>query len=98
MSMLARKNASGAMTTAPGIRYGRSASGTCPRKAPSASGAPAYISTLAEVTRPTRECQLGNGSRNSRPARNATIRLTHGMPFLSTFWKGCGKYRLRARP
>ena len=44
----------------------------------------------AEVTRPTSECQLGNGSRNSSPNRNAMIRLNHGMPFLSTLAKSCG--------
>ena len=83
-------NASGASTAAAGIRYGRGASGTWPRNAPSDSGAPAYISTLAEVTRPTRECQLGNGSRNSRPNRNAMIRLNQGTPFRSTLAKSCG--------
>ena len=56
-----------------------------------ASGAPAYISTLALVTRLTRECQLGNGSRKTSPAKNATIRLIHGTPFLSTLVKACGK-------
>ena len=54
------------------------------------SGAPAYISTLALVTRPTSDFQLGNGSRNSRPNANAMIRLNHGTPFRSTHWKICG--------
>ncbi len=56
-----------------------------------ASGAPAYISTLAPVTRLTSECQLGKGSRKNSPATKATIRLTHGMPFLSTLVMTCGK-------
>jgi hypothetical protein len=36
---------------------------------------PAYISTLAPVIRPTRECQLGNGSKKNSPMMNAVIRL-----------------------
>ena len=77
-------------TPAAGIRYGRDASGTWPRKAPRESGAPAYISTLAPVIRPTSECQLGNGSRKSRPNRNAKISPTHGMPLAETLPKICG--------
>src|SRR5215468_5124625 len=98
MIRLAMTNASGESTTATGSRYGRSASGTVRRNAPSDSGAPAYISTLAEVTSPTSDFQLGNGSRNSKPAPNAKIRLTHGIPRLSTQPKICGKYRFLARP
>src|SRR5713101_6035534 len=98
MIRLAMVNAGGAITAAPGIRYGRDASGTCLRNAPRDSGAPAYISTEAEVTRPTSECQLGKGSRKSRPNRNARIRLTHGTPRLSTLAKICGKYRFLASP
>ena len=90
MSRSATANAAGASTAAAGIRYGRLASGTWPRNAPTDSGAPAYISTLAPVIRPTSECQLGNGSRNSSPIRNAKISPTHGMPFLSTLPKICG--------
>src|ERR1035438_4222738 len=67
MSRLATMNATGLSTAAPGTRYGRCRSGTCPRNAPIDSGAPAYISTDAPVTRPTSECQLGNGSRKTRP-------------------------------
>jgi hypothetical protein len=48
------------------------------------------MSTLAEVTRPTRECQLGKGSRNSRPNRNAMIKLNQGTPRLFTLVKICG--------
>src|SRR5215467_10411150 len=98
MSRFAMQNASGARTTAPGSRYGLSASGTWRRNAPSDSGAPAYISTLADVTSPTRALQLGNGSRNTRPKTNAMIRLNHGMPRLSTQPKNGGKYRFLDRP
>src|SRR5215470_14193371 len=98
MIRLAITNASGASTAAPGTRYGRSASGTCLRSAPRDSGAPAYISTLADVTSPTRELQLGNGSRNTRPNTNERIRLNHGMPRLSTQPKNGGKYRFLDRP
>src|SRR5262252_4319627 len=98
MIRLEMMNATGAITEAPGIRYGRSASGTVLRNAPRDSGAPAYISTLAEVTRPTSECQLGNGSRKNSPATNARSRLTHGTPRASVLWKICGKYRFLARP
>src|SRR5580658_721496 len=94
----AKMNASGDIQTAHGIRYGRSASGTCLRNAERASGAPAYISTLALVTRPTSDFQLGNGSRNTRPMMNAVIRLNHGTPFLSVQRKTGGKYRFLARP
>src|SRR5579863_3812476 len=87
----AKMNASGDIQTAPGIRYGRSASGTCLRNAPRDSGAPEYISTEAEVTRPTSCFQLGNGSRNSSPSRNDRMRLTQGTPRLSVLVKICGK-------
>ena len=56
------------------------------------------MSTLAPVTRPTSDFQLGNGSRKNRPNTNAMIRLNHGTPFRSTHWKGCGKYLFLARP
>ena len=80
------------------MRYGRFASGTCPRKAPRDSGAPAYISTLAPVMMPTSERQLGNGSRKSSPNRNAKISPTHGMPVALVLPKNCGAYRFLARP
>src|SRR5262249_36193064 len=98
MIRLAMMKATGAITGAAGSLYGRFASGNSPRSAPSDSGAPAYISTLAEVTSPTKALQLGNGSRNTRPARKARIRLTHGMPFLPTLPKTGGWYRFRDRP
>src|SRR5260370_30284031 len=91
-------NAAGASTAAAGKRYGRFASGTCPRNAARASGAPAYISTLAPVIRPTSECQLGNGSRKSSPNKNAKISPTHGTPLAVVLLKNCGAYRFLAGP
>jgi hypothetical protein len=90
--------ATGASTVAPGIRYGRSASGTWRRKAPMDSGAPAYISTLAPVIRPTSECQLGKGSRKNSPMMKAQKSPIHGMPFRSVLVRAAGAYLFRARP
>ena len=56
------------MTSAAGSRYGRSASGSACGRRPRDSGAPAYISTLALVIRPTSDCQLGNGRKQMQPA------------------------------
>ena len=74
-----------------GRRYGRSWSGRRLRKAPNASGAPAYISTEALVISPTRDCQLGNGRKQMIPARNETSTPTHGTRALvsrpNTEWK-----------
>src|ERR687885_161149 len=71
-------NASGAMTGAAGSRYGRSASGSRRRKTPRASGAPAYIRTLALVIRPTSDCQLGNGRKQMQPTTNEVITPIQG--------------------
>src|ERR1700749_2193023 len=98
MMKLAMMNPTGDQTAAAANRYGRTASGTRPRKAPRDSGAPAYISTEAPVTRPTSACQLGNGSRKTRPPTNVRIRLVHGTPRLSVLVRIGGKYRLRPRP
>src|ERR1700733_8116740 len=98
MIRLATMNASGEITTALGSRNGRSAPGRFRRRAPMESGAPAYMSTLAEVTRPTSECQLGNGKVKTRPAMNATIMPNHGTPRRSTAPKMLGKYLFLARP
>ena len=68
------------MTGAAGRRYGRSASGRRLRKTPSASGAPAYISTLALVIRPTSDFQLGNGRKQMQPSTKAVSRPSHGIP------------------
>src|SRR6476619_5569403 len=71
-------NASGESTWAAGSRYGRSAFGSRRRKTPSDSGAPAYISTLALVIRPTSDCQLGNGRKQMQPTMNEVITPAHG--------------------
>src|SRR6187551_4011532 len=71
-------NPNGAMKPAAGSRYGRSASGRRLRKAPSDNGAPAYISTLALVISPPRDCQLGNGRKQMQPTTNEVITPTQG--------------------
>ena len=83
-------NPNGAMKPAMGSRYGRSASGRRLRKAPSDNGAPAYISTLALVISPTRDCQLGNGRKQMQPVTKAAIRPTHGTPRSLTHSNGVG--------
>src|SRR6266700_5902900 len=98
MMKLAMMNPTGAHTEAAASLYGLTASGTWPRNAPRDSGAPAYMSTDAPVTRPTSACQLGNGSRKTRPPTNVRSRLTHGTPRLSVLVRIGGKYRLRPRP
>src|SRR5215467_4269918 len=98
MSRPAMQNDSGANTLPHGTAYGRFASGTCRRKAPRESGAPAYIITLARVIRVTSECQLGNGSRKTSPTMNAKMTPTHGTPLALTLPKIEGKYRFLARP
>src|SRR5262252_10531885 len=98
MSRSAMMNDSGANTLPHGTAYGRFASGTCRRKAPRESGAPAYIITLARVIRVTSECQLGNGSRKNRPTTNANRTPTQGTPLALVRAKIVGKYRFLARP
>src|ERR1700722_17208058 len=98
MMKLAMMNPAGAQTEAAASREGRTASGTCLRNAARDSGAPAYMRTEAPVTRPTSECQLGNGSRKIRPPTNDRIRLTHGTPRQSVLVRIGGKYRFRPRP
>src|SRR4051794_28513126 len=83
-------NPKGAMNPAIGSLYGRSASGSRLRKAPSDSGAPAYISTLALVINPTRDCQLGNGRKQMQPVTNAPISPTQGTPRSLTHSNGVG--------
>src|SRR4051812_43667823 len=80
ISRFATTKASGERTTAAGRRYGRSADGIRDRKAPRASGAPAYIKTLALVIRPTSDFQLGKGRKQMQPTTNAVKSPTHGMP------------------
>src|SRR3954452_23039547 len=80
MIRLAITNASGDRIPAAGSRYGRSASGSRRRKAPSERGPPPYISTEALVIRPTSDCQDGNGRKQMHPVTNAATRPTHGTP------------------
>src|SRR5262249_34008366 len=98
MIKLAQMNASGRSTGMYGMRKGRFASGTCDRRAAIDSGAPAYMSTVARVMRLTSECQPGNGSRNTRPARNEMISENQGTPFLSTHVKIGGEDLFRPTP
>src|SRR5215210_1681441 len=70
--------ANGQRISAAGRRNGRSASGSRLRKAPSESGAPAYIRTEALVISPTNDCQDGNGRKQMQPVTNAAIRPTQG--------------------
>src|SRR3954453_11981029 len=90
--------ASGEITAAAGSRYGRSASGSRRRKTPRASGAPAYIRTLALVIRPTSDCQLGNGRKQMQPTTNEVTTPTHGTARLLSRSYHWGKYPLRDRP
>src|ERR1700710_2861490 len=83
-------NPKGAMNSAAGNRYGRSAFGRRLRNAPSDSGAPAYISTLALVISPTSDCQLGNGRKQMQPVTKAAISPTHGTPRSLTHSNGVG--------
>src|SRR5436190_5653151 len=80
MSRLATTNASGASTGPSGARHGRSAYGSRRRKTPKAKGAPAYMSTLAAVIKPTSDVQLGNGRKQTQPTTKAVIRPNHGTP------------------
>src|SRR3954449_217433 len=88
----------GAMNPAIGRRYGRSALGRRLRKAPSDSGAPAYINTLALVIRPTRDCQLGKGRKQMQPVTKAAMSPTQGTPRSLTHSNGVGTYPLRESP
>src|SRR5215510_7808696 len=82
MIRLATMKARGASTSPPASLNGRSAYGIRRRSAPNDSGAPAYISTLALVIRPTRDCQLGNGRKQTQPITNDVITPSHGPPAL----------------
>jgi hypothetical protein len=43
-------------------------------------GANPYMITVADVTSPTRPCQLGKGRKQIRPTTNARITDVHGTP------------------
>src|SRR5919202_1456975 len=70
--------ASGERIPAAGNRHGRSAFGRRLRNTPRDSGAPAYISTLALVIRPTSDCQLGKGRKQMHPTTKEVITPTQG--------------------
>src|SRR3954453_8021089 len=98
MSRLATTKASGARTVPAGARYGRSCSGNRLRNAPKASGAPAYMSTLALVIRPTSDFQLGNGRKQMQPTMKATISPNHGTPRSFVFSNAVGTYPFLLSP
>ena len=50
------------------------------RSATSVMGANPYMITVADVTSPTRPCQLGNGRKQISPTTNASITEVHGTP------------------
>lgn len=91
ISRFATTNATGASTPPSGARHGRSASGNRSRKTPKASGAAAYMSTLAAVMRPTSDVQLGNGRKQTQPTTNAVIGPTYGTPRRSVASYAVGK-------
>src|SRR3954468_8000005 len=90
ISRLATMNATGASTPPAGARYGRGASGSRLRKTPNESGAPAYMSTLALVIKPTSDFQLGNGRKQMQPTTNAGTTPNHGTPRVLIRSKICG--------
>src|SRR5881227_2716100 len=90
-SRLATMNPNGANTPAAGTRYGRGASGSCLRSAPTASGAPPYISTLTETISSTSFCQLGNGRNKMTPTIADETTPTQGTRLGVTDWKTVGK-------
>src|SRR4051812_24586819 len=91
MMRLETTKAAGEITEAAGSRQGRSAFGSRRRKTPSDSGAPAYISTLALVMRPTSDCQLGNGRKQMHPTTNEVITPAQGTLRLFSRSYHCGK-------
>src|SRR5690242_12995893 len=75
---------SGERIPAAGSRKGRSRPGSRSRRAANVTGAEAYISTVAEVTKPTSDCQPGNGRKNTHPATHASAMETQGTPRLES--------------
>src|SRR5690349_3319896 len=95
MIRLAEMKETGASTRCAGRRYGRFRSGSRIRRARSAIGPNAYMIAVAEVTRPTRECQLGNGRKAISPTTKAMMTETIGTPFGLTFATAAGTDRSR---
>src|ERR1700735_1582060 len=99
MIRLETTKATGAQNSPARRRNGRGASGFCRRSAPRANGAPAYMSTVAEVMKPTRLCQPGKGRKRISPMTKAKIRPTHGTwVFLVVFSKASGMAPFLERP
>src|SRR4051812_45986966 len=90
MIRLAAMKATGARTWCAGRRYGRARCGSRTRRARSAIGPNAYMIAVADVTRPTRDCQLGNGRNAISPTTKAMRIETTGTPFLLTCATGLG--------
>src|SRR5580692_10693831 len=80
--MFAKMNAAGQSTVAAGRRYGRGRPGSCFRSPARDSGAIAYMSTVAEVTRPTSPAQLGKGRNVRRPMTKQMRIEINGTPRL----------------
>src|SRR4051812_8297715 len=97
MIRFAEMKAIGARTDGAGRRYGRGRSGARRRRAVSETGANAYMIAVAEVTRPTSDCQLGNGRNAISPTMNAMMIETSGTPFLLTCATGLGRAFSRPR-
>src|SRR6516162_6597630 len=90
-SRLAKMNASGLSTPAAGSRYGGYRPGSSRRSPPSASGAIAYMNTIAEVASPTRPPQLGKGRKTSMPTTKQMMMDTNGTPRLRILLMTGGK-------
>src|SRR3954447_19602382 len=96
MIRLAETKAIGASTCGAGRRYGRGRSGSRSRSAVSEIGAKAYMIAVAEVTRPTSDCQLGKGRNAISPTTKAMRIERIGTPFLLTLATGLGSAFSRA--
>src|SRR5215469_803632 len=79
-NMLAAMKAIGHSSHAAGSRKTRGRSGSRLRSAASVTGANEYMMTVAEVTRPTRPDQLGNGRNTSTPMTKQMPIDTSGTP------------------
>ena len=92
-------NEAGAQNQPARRRNGRRQSGFWWRRAPRASGAPAYMSTVAEVMKPTSFCQPGKGRNSSSPIRKAKMSPKKGTcVFLVVFSKRAGTWPFLLMP
>ncbi len=83
------------MTGPPGTRKGRARSGISCRSATMVRVPAPKESTVADVTKPTSCCQLGNGRNTMSPMKNVTSRLTNGTPRFVVLASDCGALPLR---